>query len=116
MKVSILERNVRQDGKFSFTMMNEGKKKKVVPALATAAYICEASSMLSLYGRLKHQLDRQEGAQLIETKKLMEVARELTIELRGRILSSNKMHKISFWPEPPKFISSTITSYQATED
>lgn len=114
-KVAILERNVRQDGKFSFTIQNEGKKRKLLPALATASYICEASAMLSLYGRLKNQMEGKEGKELLELKRLMETAKELTYELRGRIISSNKMNKIQFWPEPPPFISNTITSYTAAE-
>lgn len=114
-KVAILERNVRHDGKFSFTIQNDGRKRKLLPALATASYICEASAMLSLYGRLKNQMENKEGKELLDLKRLIETTKELTYELRGRILSSNKMNNIQFWPEPPPFITSTITSYTANE-
>ena len=114
-KAAILERNVRQDGKFSFTIDigNDDEQKKIVLALTVAGYICEASAMLSMYKRLNAQLAGKANNEAHDLKKLMEIAKQITVQLRGQIISATKIHNLKFWPEPPDFVTQSITSYTA---
>ena len=111
-RTSILERSVRADGKFQFTVQREDRRDVVLAAVASASYIYEASTLLSLCVRLREQSAQKKGTEADKQERVMLVAAQSAAEeLRNRIVAATRRYKLYFWPEEPDFISGSVASY-----
>jgi len=106
-KCALLERQIRADGTFHFTLWYNEEKVPLLVALGaamqTACNIVEASSMITLYHRTRERLPNARGDDRAAMQRLLDLAKARTKELNSKINVMKSRAAIKFSPEAPNF-------------
>ncbi len=106
-KCALLDRQIRSDGTFHFTLWYNEEKVPFISALGTtlqtACNIIEASSLVSLYHRTKTEHDEAEETHRVALKKILILTETRVGELQTKINLLRSRTAFKFSPEAPVF-------------